>query len=97
MGHLYLTRALRSLQNVFTLNVGNIAMQYFIVLVGNVPWTKEEGKIHPFHSPGCTHVPVSQSHFSLIPDPGQNKVDTSFISVEDYGVISLSRPIQFCL
>ena len=42
------------------------------------------------------HVPGSQPHFSLIPDPEQNKEDTTIISVVDYGVyIPLSRPIQF--
>ena len=44
------------------------------------------------------HVPGSRPPFSLIPDPDQNKEDTSFISVVAYGVyIPLSRPIQFCL
>ena len=42
-------------------------------------------------------MPGSQPPFSLIPDPHQNKEDTSFISVVTYGVyIPLSRPIQFC-
>ena len=35
------------------------------------------------------HVPGSQPPFSLIPDPGQNKYDTSFISVVAYGVYIL--------
>ena len=44
------------------------------------------------------HVPWSKPPFSLIPDPGQNKEDTSCISVVAYGVyVFLSRPIQFCL
>ena len=39
----------------------------------------------------------SQPPFYLIPDPDQNKEDTSVISVVAYGVyIPLSRPIQFC-
>ena len=43
-------------------------------------------------------MPGSIPPFSLIPDPGQNKEDTSFISVVAYGVyIPLSRPIQFRL
>ena len=42
-------------------------------------------------------MPGSQSPFSLIPDPDQNKEDTSFISVRAYGdYIPLSHPIQFC-
>ena len=46
--------------------------------------------------PLTRHVPGSQLPFSLIPDPDQNKEDTSFISVVAYGVyIPLSRPIQF--
>ena len=46
---------------------------------------------HPNHRPG------SQPLFSLIPDPGQNKADTSIISAVIYGAyIPLSRPIQFC-
>ena len=36
--------------------------------------------------------------FSLIPNPDQNKEDTSFISVVAYGAYNpLSRSIQFCL
>ena len=35
------------------------------------------------------HVPGSQSPFSLIPDPDQNKKYTSFISVVAYGVYIL--------
>ena len=43
-------------------------------------------------------MPGSQPPFSLIPDPNQNKEDTSFISVVAYDVyIPLSHPIQFCL
>ena len=43
------------------------------------------------------HVPGSKPPFSLIPDPEQNKADTSILSVVGYGVyIPLSRPIQFC-
>ena len=43
------------------------------------------------------HVPGSLPPFSLIPDPNQNKEDTSLISAVFYGVyIPLSRPIQFC-
>ena len=42
-------------------------------------------------------MPGSQPYFSLIPDPDQNKEDTSLISVVSYDVyIRLSRPIQFC-
>ena len=42
-------------------------------------------------------MPGSRPPLSLIPDPDQNKEDTSFISVVAYGVyIPLSRPIQFC-
>ena len=42
-------------------------------------------------------MPGSQPPFSLIPDPDQNKEDTSFISVVAYGVyIPLSIQIQFC-
>ena len=42
------------------------------------------------------HMPGSQPPF-FIPDPGQNKEDTSIISVVVYCVyIPLSRPIQFC-
>ena len=41
-------------------------------------------------------MPGSQPPF-FIPDPGQNKEDTSIISVVVYcGYIPLSRPIQFC-
>ena len=44
------------------------------------------------------HVPRSQPPFSFIPDPDQNKQDTSVIPVVAYGVnIPLSRPIQICL
>ena len=44
------------------------------------------------------HVPGSQPPFSLIPDPDQNKEDTSCIAVVAYGVyIPLSRPTQFRL
>ena len=43
------------------------------------------------------HVPGSQPHFSLIPDPDQKKEDTPFIYVVAYGVyIPLSRLMQFC-
>ena len=43
------------------------------------------------------HVPGSQSPFSLIPDPDQNKEAISFFCVVTYGVfITLSHPIQFC-
>ena len=43
------------------------------------------------------HVPGSQPPFSLIPNPDQNKTDTTFISVVAYGVyIPLLCPIQFC-
>ena len=42
-------------------------------------------------------MPGSQPRFSSIPDPHQNKKDTSLISVVSYGVyISLLRPIQLC-
>ena len=48
--------------------------------------------------PPSRYEPGSQPPFSLIPDPDQNKEDTSFISAVGYGVyISLSRPIKFCL
>ena len=43
-------------------------------------------------------MPGSQPYFSLIPEPDQNKEDTTFISVLAYGVyIPLSPHIQFCL
>ena len=43
------------------------------------------------------HVPGSQTPFYLIPDPDQNKEDTSFISVVAWCVyIPLSRTNQFC-
>ena len=42
----------------------------------------------------CARIPTN---FSLIPDPDQNKEDTSFISVVANDVyIPLSRPIHFC-
>ena len=42
-------------------------------------------------------MPGSQPPFSLIPDPDQNKEDTSFIAVVAYGeYIPLSHAIQFC-
>ena len=44
--------------------------------------------------PISRHVPGSQPPFPSIPDPDQNKEDTSFISAVAYGVyIPLSRPI----
>ena len=43
------------------------------------------------------HVPGSQTHFSLYLDGDQNKEDTVFTYVVDYGIyIHTSRPIQFC-
>ena len=42
-------------------------------------------------------MPGSQPQLSLIPDPDQNKEDTSLISVVAYGFyVPLSRLIQFC-
>ena len=43
------------------------------------------------------YVPGPQSHFSLYLDGDQNKEDTVFTYVVDYGIyIHTSRPIQFC-
>ena len=48
------------------------------------------------HTRTCKHEPGSQPPFSLIPDPDQNKEDTSLISVVPCSVyIPISRPIQF--
>ena len=42
-------------------------------------------------------MPGSQPPFCLIPHPGHNNEDTSFISGVSYGVyIPTSRPIQIC-
>ena len=50
------------------------------------------------NSIGSRHVPGSQPLFSLIPDSGQNKEDTSFISAAAYGVyILISSRIKVCL